>query len=76
MIRSHGRYANKRVELDQPLDLPEGTKVELDIRPAGETDTDREGWFLLSASRLQEEWDNPEDAIYDDWKKLYGVEGG
>ena len=32
-----------------------------------------EDWRDLSMSRLEQEWDNPEDAIYDDWKWLYGV---
>jgi hypothetical protein len=30
----------------------------------------------LGTDRLEEEWDNPEDAVYDDWKKLYGVSRG
>ena len=32
-----------------------------------------QGWAELGMSRLEQEWDNPEDAVYDDWKKLYGV---
>jgi len=30
-------------------------------------------WVELGMSRLEPEWDNPEDAVYDDWKKLYSV---
>ena len=30
-------------------------------------------WALLGTARLEEEWDNPQDAVYDDWKRLYGV---
>lgn len=30
-------------------------------------------WVELGMSRLEQEWDNSEDAVYDDWKKLYGV---
>ena len=29
-----GRIKNGRVELDQPVDLPEGTDVEVEVRPA------------------------------------------
>jgi hypothetical protein len=74
MVRAKGTYRNKTLELDQPLALPEGTPVEIYIYPAGESrDSEDDGWRLLGMERLAEEWDNPEDAIYDDWKKLYGV---
>jgi hypothetical protein len=71
MIRIKGRYFQQKVELDQPLDLPDGTEVEVEIK--SEEDREKEDWIRLGMSRLEAEWDNPEDAIYDDWKKLYGV---
>ena len=62
------------LELEQPLALPEGTQVEVDVYLAAEAhDSDEHAWALLGTARLEEEWDNPEDAIYDDWKKLYGA---
>lgn len=30
-------------------------------------------WHNLSLATFEVEWDNDEDAIYDDWRKLYGV---
>ena len=74
MIRTRGRYRNQAVELEQPLMIAEGTEVEVEIR-VGEVpeSTEDEGWSAAGMSRLEQEWDNPEDAIYDDWKKLYGV---
>jgi excisionase family DNA binding protein len=30
----------------------------------------------MALASLAELWDNEEDAIYDDWKELYGVEEG
>jgi len=33
-------------------------------------DTD---WQALSLSAFEAEWDNPEDAIYDNWRQHYGV---
>lgn len=30
----------------------------------------------MALASLAELWDNEEDAIYDDWKELYGVEKG
>ena len=74
MVRAKGRYRNQTLELDEPLTLAEGTPVEVDIYPADEAQTaEAHAWASLGMDRLDEEWDNPEDAIYDDWKKLYGV---
>jgi predicted DNA-binding antitoxin AbrB/MazE fold protein len=74
MIRATARYRNQILELDQPLALAEGTQVEVDIRPAEEAQRgETQAWAELGMSRLEEEWDNPEDAVYDDWKKLYGI---
>ena len=75
MIRVKGRYRNQKLELDRPLDLAEGEVVEIEIRPLdADPSQEAEGWRELGMSRLEEEWDNPKDAIYDDWKKLYGDE--
>jgi len=30
-------------------------------------------WMNLSLASFQKDWDNPEDAIYDNWRKLYDV---
>lgn len=30
-------------------------------------------WQSLSLSTFETEWDNEEDAIYDNWRELYGV---
>lgn len=74
MIRVKGRYRGQKLELDQPLDLPEGAEVVVEIRPAtGDEASEEEAWRELGMSRLEEEWDNPQDAVYDDWRKLYGV---
>jgi predicted DNA-binding antitoxin AbrB/MazE fold protein len=73
MIRARGRYTKQSVSLEQPLQLAEGTEVEIVIRPAGEPAAKSEDWMALGMSRLEAEWDNPEDALYDDWKALYGI---
>jgi len=75
MIRAKGRYRNQTLELDEPLALAEGAEVEIDIHLGEEAQgTDDQGWAELGTGRLEEEWNNPADAVYDDWKKLYGVE--
>jgi len=33
----------------------------------------RQSWSFLSEDSLQRVWDNEEDAIYDNWRELYGV---
>lgn len=33
-------------------------------------------WSRLSAPALDADWDNPEDAIYDNWQELYGLSKG
>lgn len=72
MIRTKGRYRNQALELDQPLNLADGTVVEIEIHFAG--DSVREAWSELGMNRLEEEWDNPTDAVYDNWKALYGTD--
>ena len=74
MIRAKGRYRNQTLELDQPLALAEGTEVAIDIHLAEEAqEAEQQEWAELGMQRLEAEWENPEDAVYDDWKKLYGV---
>jgi len=34
---------------------------------------DEEDWQLLSLSAFEKDWDNEEDAIYDNWRTHYGV---
>jgi hypothetical protein len=72
MIRARGRYVDQKVELKEPLALPEGSEIEVIVRPVN-PDEEKDWWLLASMERLQETWDNPQDAMYDDWKKLYGV---
>ncbi len=72
-MRVKGVYRNQRLELDLPLPLEEGAEVEIEIHSVGATpDEEDEAWREFGMERLAEEWDNPEDAVYDDWRKLYG----
>ena len=71
MIRVKGRCQNKSLRLDEPVDLPDGTEVVIEIRPV--CDAEDERWRDLGMTRLESEWDNPDDAVYDNWKKLYGL---
>ena len=71
MIRVKGRCENKSLLLDEGVELPDGTEVLIEIHPVSATSD--EGWHELGMERLESEWDNPNDAIYDNWRELYGV---
>jgi hypothetical protein len=74
MMHVTGRYRAQCVELDQPIELADGSPVEVDIAPIVRGDrAERAHWPHVGMDRLEEEWDNREDAMYDDWKRLYGV---
>lgn len=73
MIQAKGRYLDGRIELDQPINLADGTVVDVAIQATAQI-SDEEAWKRLGMERLEQEWDNDRDAIYDDWRRLYGVQ--
>ncbi len=50
-------------------------KLLLDSVVAGESEEDAD-WQSLGLKAFEAEWDNPDDAVYDDWRLLYGVPTG
>lgn len=75
MIRATGRYHQQTLKLDDPVALEDGARVVIEITPADAMEADVE-WSDIAMERLEAEWDNPTDAIYDDWRTLYGVPAG
>ncbi len=73
MIRVKGTWENETLRLDEPIELPDGTEVVIEIHPI--SDTTDQAWRELGMDRLESEWNNPEDAIYDNWRALYGTSG-
>jgi hypothetical protein len=71
MIRLKGTYRNQTLELERPLPFSDGEVLEVDLRSP--EDESREGWSQLGMERLEQDWDNEKDAVYDNWRKLYGV---
>ena len=69
MVRVNARYAQGQLVLEQPLDLPEGTEVVIDIHQVA---ADEQQAWELACSRLEAEWDLA-DPSFDDWRKLYAV---
>ncbi len=70
-----GVYRDGKIELVLPLDLPNGTVVEVEVRVMTPEEED-EAWRELGMSRMEEEWNNPKDAVYNDWRRLYGDQRG
>lgn len=74
MIRVKGRYRDGKLELDKRLDLPDGTEVLIALERAQLTaDEEDQACMELGMSALEEVWDNPKDAIYDELKKKNGA---
>lgn len=69
MVRVNARYAQGQLVLEQPLDLPEGAVLTIDIHGV---ETDEQQAWELACSRLEAEWDLA-DSSYDDWRELYAV---
>jgi hypothetical protein len=70
MIRVKGHYRQGRIDLDQPINVPEDASVDVTVQAISDLPDD---WRELGMERLEQEWDNERDAIYDDWRRLYGV---
>jgi hypothetical protein len=60
MIRVRGWYRNQKLELERPLELAEGTEVEVLVDPEVPQAAEDKGWRELGMSRLEQEWDNPQ----------------
>jgi hypothetical protein len=70
-IRLKAHVRNGRLEFPFPLELPDGEEVDVLVQSASMIESDE--WHETAIGRLEEEWDNPEDAIYDNCRKLYGL---
>lgn len=55
-------YEDGKLILDQPLSLPQKTRVLISI----ETDEEREERLRVSEAALLRTWDNPEDDIFNE----------
>ncbi|MBI4675328.1 MAG: hypothetical protein HY741_27100 [Chloroflexi bacterium] len=48
--------------------------IEQFLALAAASETDRADWQALGLAAFEREWDNPEDAVYDQWREHYGVD--
>jgi hypothetical protein len=78
-IRLSPQHAQHLTRLSQRRHLSEDQLIEkaLDIlfslTDVFDEPSERQGWASLSERALQRVWNNDEDAIYDNWRELYGV---
>ena len=61
-LKAH--YDGKSIQLDEPFDLPANARLMVTLLPSA-TDTDREGWSILSAESLARAYgeDEPEYSV-------------
>jgi hypothetical protein len=50
-------------------------KLLLDSLLAAESQ-DENDWLKLSLASFEADWNNPEDAVYDNWREVYGLQAG
>ncbi len=67
-----GRLARAR-ETSEDLIVEKALNVLFELTDLLERDSGSREWSHLSETSLERVWENDEDAIYDNWKDLYGV---
>ena len=78
-IRLPSEHADRLSRLAQVKALSEDQVIEkalnilFTLTELFDEQAERRGWSFLSESSLQRVWDNEEDAVYDNWRELYGV---
>ena len=70
-----GRLSARRFGKQYRLRLEDIERAAEAVGPVGVAKPDEEvdGFDRLSLTALHDLWDNDEDAIYDNWRELYGV---
>ena len=67
-----GHVRNGVGGLDEPVKLPEGAAVRVELAGSDEEARERD-WSRVPAASFAEDWDNDQDAVYDQWRERYGV---
>ena len=60
-------------EINETLIIERALDILFSLTELFDERAERQGWSFLSEASLQRVWDNEEDAIYDNWRELYGV---
>lgn len=48
--------------------------IEAFLAASKNENADHFDWHAMSLAAFEKDWDNPEDAIYDQWREHYGVD--
>ena len=51
-------------------------RSDLDRMAQPKDSAEGEAWARLSEASFAEDWDNEKDAVYDNWREIYGVREG
>jgi hypothetical protein len=79
IVHLSAERAERLTRLAHERGVPEDTLVEkaLDLlfSLSGESsaEEERRAWHALGMKSLERVWDNDADAVYDNWRNLYGV---
>jgi hypothetical protein len=46
----------------------------LRLGPSETDEQEREAWIELGADAMYRVWDNEDDAVYDNWREIYGIQ--
>jgi len=65
----------RRLPIGERLQLVRLVIDELSNTASWGNDEDEE-WAILSLENFQQDWHNPDDAIYDNWREAYGLSTG
>ncbi len=60
-------------EINETLIIEKALDILFSLTELFDERAERQGWSFLSEASLQRVWDNEEDAVYDNWRELYGV---
>lgn len=60
-------------EINETLIIERALDILFSLTELFDERAERQGCSFLSEASLQRVWDNEEDAIYDNWRELYGV---
>jgi hypothetical protein len=66
----------RRQDLDENQMVEKALDILFSLSELFDERAGRQGWSFLSEASLQRIWDNEEDAIYDNWREVYGVPVG
>jgi hypothetical protein len=62
------------VKLDCDYAASDAVDLLLRLGTADSDEQEREGWLQLGANAMYRIWDNEDDAVYDNWRELYGAD--